>query len=131
MSITEEILKGVVPDPLCYPKLTEMGQLEAQELIENFKSKLRKAANEIISGLYTEIPDCIESDSWTNFRNTILADLCDYRNQREKHGWDFKKIRQSIYEENKEQINKDLNQDLLEEIESLKKQLEYARTYKS
>jgi hypothetical protein len=131
MNITEEILKGVVPDSLCYPKLTEMGQLEAQELVENFKSKLRKAAHEIISDLYTEIPDYIESDSWTNFRNTILADLCDYSNQREKHGRDFKRIRQSIYEENKEQINKDLNQDLLGEIESLRKQLEYERTYRA
>jgi len=113
--------------PSCYPELSELGKLEAQELVENFKSRLRTAAGDIIGQLYTELPDYIETDSWTNFRNTILQDLCDYRNNRVKHGWDFKRIRESIYQENKDQINKDLNQDLIEELESLKKQIEWMR----
>lgn len=110
-----------------YPKLSEIGKIETQAMVEHFKSKMRILANEIISEVYCDIPDYIESDSWANFRNTLLSGLCDYRNK-EKYRYDFQKIRQAIYAENKEEISKDLNQDLLEEIESLKKSLEYERS---
>lgn len=109
-----------------YPKLSELGKLEALALVEHFKSKMRIVASAAIDDIYTDIPDYIESDSWTNYRNTLLAGLCDYRNS-QKYRYDFQKIRQAIYQQFKEEITKDLNQDLLEEIESLKKSLEYER----
>ena len=40
------------------------------------------------------------------------------------HEYDFKALRQSIYANNKEEIIKDLNQDLVGEIEELKKHIE-------
>lgn len=106
----------------CYPTLSEQGKLEAQELVENIKSKVRKAVSDAIGDLYVDIPDYIESDSWSNFRNTILAGLCDYRNL-QKYRYDFKKIRAAIYEQFKEEITKDIGKDLAEEIEDLKKRL--------
>lgn len=111
-----------------YPELSGLGKIESVALIESFKSKMRIAANDIISDLYVDIPDYIESDSWTNYRNKLLEGLCDYRN-REPYRYDFQKIRQAIYEQFKEEIKKDLNQDLLEEVESLKKQLEREREF--
>lgn len=111
------------PYPL-YPELSELGKLEAQELVENIKSKIRKAMEDVMGDFYTGIPDYIESDSWTNYRNTLLRGLTDYSNSG-KYRYDFQEIRQAIYKENKEQIDKDLNQDLLEEIERLKGQVKH------
>lgn len=112
-----------------YPALSEMGKLESQEFIENLKSKIRKVTNDALGEIYVDLPDYIESDSWTNYRNTLLAGLCNYRNK-EHSRYDFQKIRQAIYEEFKEEINKDLNQDLLEEVADLKKKLEEEREYR-
>lgn len=112
-----------------YPTLSEMGKLESQELIENLKSKIRKVINDALGEIYVDLPDYIESDSWQNYRNTLLAGLCNYQNK-EHSRYDFQKIRQAIYEEFKEEINKDLNQDLLEEVADLKKKLEEEREYR-
>jgi hypothetical protein len=125
MSVTDDIMKAVVPDPVSYPPLSEMGQLEAQELIENFKSKLRKVATEVISELYVDIASHIETDAWGNYRNQLWRELSDWKNLHKHHN--YKKVRDAIFQEHREELVKDLNQDLLSEIESLKKELEYAR----
>ena len=125
MSITDDLMKAHVPDPVCYPTLSELGQLEAQELIENFKSKMRKAADNILSELYVDIPKYIETDSWQNYRNQLWRELSDYKTLYKHHN--YKDVRQAILAEHRDELIKDLNQDLLAEIESLKKQLEYAR----
>lgn len=114
-----------INDGISYPKLSEQGKLEAQEFIENLKSKVRKVVSDAIGDLYVDIPDYIESDSWTNYRNTLLSQMCDYRNAWGPYRHDYQKIRQAIYKQFKEEINKDLNKDLLEEVESLKKQIEW------
>lgn len=116
-------MNEIKESPICYPELSELGKLEAQELIENIKSKFRKVMESVMRDFYINIPDYIESDSWTNYRNTLLSQICDYRDSSGTYRYDYKKIRQAIYSEFKEQINKDLNQDLLEEIDSLKKRI--------
>lgn len=108
-----------------YPKLPEAGEEEAQQLINCFKEKLKAAADEVIGDLYCDVANYIESDSWTNFGNQIMAGFKNYNNRKIQNKYDFKEIRQSILKHHKEDIIEDLNQDMLKEIESLKEQLEF------
>ena len=110
-----------------FPELPEAGAVEAQELVDKFKKQLKKVANEVIGDLYCDVACFIESDSWTNYRNKIMDGFRDYRNNKIQGAHDFKEIRQQIYKKFRDEIIEDLNQDMLEEIESLKKQVEYER----
>ena len=109
-----------------YPLLNEAGQKEAEEIIEAFKKKLSKAAEEAIGDLYVNIGCYVESDSWTNYRQSLLSGLCNYSNSKE-YRYDFEKIRESIYKNFREDIIKDLNQDNLKEIDRLKEALKFER----
>ncbi len=108
-----------------YPELSEEGQKEAVQLIESFKSQLKKAAEETIESLYVDIMDYIESDSWNNFRNQIMSGFRNYDNRKIQNEYDFKNIRTEIYKEFRSEIIVDLNQDLINENEDLKKQIEH------
>jgi len=99
---------GNIKESNRYPELGEQGNEQAIKLIQTFKKSMQKEAKEIIEGFYCGVLPYLESDSWTNFRTSILNDLCDYRNNSTKFIYDYKRIRKSIYDENKEQINKDL-----------------------
>ena len=107
-----------------YPKLSEAGQQEAQQLIDSFKTALKTAAEEVISNLYCDVIFYIESDSWANFRNELMDGLRNYANRRVQGEYDFKQIRQQIFEDFKDEIIKDLDQDNLEKIKELKVCLE-------
>jgi hypothetical protein len=107
-----------------YPELPEGGAEEAQELIEKFKKQLAKVVEDVIGDMYVDIVPHIESDAWTNYRNDLLAGLTNYRNRKIQGDYDFTRIRRSMYEEYRDEIIEDLNQDLLKENESLKKQIE-------
>jgi len=106
-----------------FPTLTEEGQEEAQKLIDAFKIKLVKAAEEVISALYCDIATYIESDSWTNFRNELLDGFRNYNNRKIQGLYDFQEIRKSLLKEFKEEIIYDLNQDLVEENQKLKEHI--------
>jgi hypothetical protein len=114
-----------------YPELGETGEKEAIALIERFKAELKKAAiciaEEVTSDLYVHVMPFIESDSWGNFRNAVMDGYKDYGNRNIQAAYDFKEIRQAILEKHREEIIMDLNQDLLAEIKSLKKQLKIER----
>ncbi len=117
------------PETSFYPELPESGRAEAQKLIDKFKVKLKSAAEDAITELYCDILPYIESDSWTNFRVKLLNDFKDYKNKvHAEH--DFREIRKKIYDENKDEIIKDLNQDLVLEMESLKKTIEDLQRYR-
>lgn len=107
-----------------YPELSENAKHEAQKLIDSFKAQVTKAADEAIGKLYCEMSSYIESDSWSNFRNEIMDGFKDYDNRKIQSAYDFKAIRQSILKHHREDIINDLNQDSLDEIEVLKKQIE-------
>ena len=108
-----------------FPELTEAGQEEAQNLIDRFKESLKKSADEVISDLYCGIVPYIETDSWTNFRNDLLDGFRDYKNRKIHAEYDFKKIRETIYKEYRDEIIGDLNQDMVKEIEDLKQSIEH------
>jgi len=103
-----------------FPELSKNGKDEAIKLIDDFKSKLKAVADDVIGDLYCEILPYIESDSWSNFRNQIMSGFRDYGNSKIMAKYDFKEIRKSILEHHREELINDLNQDLLEEIRSLK-----------
>jgi hypothetical protein len=103
-----------------YPRLGEEGEKEAQELIDRFKGKIRTAIDDVLGELYCDVAVYIESDSWTNFRNEMMAGYKNYGNRKIQAHYDFKEIRQSILKNHREEIIEDLNQDLLEEVERLK-----------
>ena len=107
-----------------YPELSEAGKEEAQALIEKFKVQLKKAFDNVLSDMYTDIVVHIESDSWTNYRNHMLDGFKNYNNRKIQGEYDFKEIRQAILRNHREDIIEDLNQDMVKEIEDLKKTIE-------
>ncbi|MDD3927130.1 MAG: hypothetical protein PHT33_10795, partial [bacterium] len=64
-----------------------------------------------------------------NFRNELLSGLQNYGNRKIQAQYDFGRIRKAIFEEFRDEIIADLNQDLLQEIEDLKGQLETERRF--
>ena len=97
-----------------------------------FEKTLKESATKIISDFstdfYCEVLHEIESDHWTNYRTKIVSAICDYSNKKSM-SYDFDRIRKAIYKHHKEEIVKDLNEDLLKEISDLKEQLK--RSYES
>ncbi len=87
--------------PLC-PELREKAKIEAQALMDEFKKKMESLAKEILSQLYCDV-----------------AMYGDYY---------FATIRQTIYEEHREEIIKEVEQDIVKENASLTKQLEWERS---
>lgn len=108
-----------------YPTLSELGQQEAQALIDQFKAQMKKVCEDTLSELYTDVACYIESDSWTNYRNQLISGFQNYDNRKVQGQHDFAKIRKAIYEEFRAELIPDLNQDLLSEIESLKLTIKY------
>lgn len=110
-----------------YPELTEQGKIEAQRIMDSFKPKLSKLMDEVMGDLYADVSYYVESDHWSNYRNELMDGFKGYKKGRNAYPYDFKELRQAIYENNKEEIVKDLNQDLLKEIEDLEKENERLR----
>lgn len=99
---------------------------EAEQLIESFREKIKKAADEVLSKAYVDYVPHIESDAWLNFRNEVRHEFVkEYATAEVLHelhrpwAWAYS-ARRRIYEDNKEEIVKLLNADLLEDIEELK-----------
>jgi hypothetical protein len=107
-----------------YPSLTAKGEEEAQLLMDSFKPKILKLVDEVMGDLYCNVAYHIESDSWTNYRNELMMGFNGYTNGKSGHKYDFKELRQAIYANHKEEIVKDLNQDLVEENIKLKEQVD-------
>ena len=109
-----------------YPELTDAGKQQAQDLMIKFEKTLKESATKIISefstDFYCEVLHEIESDHWTNYRTKILNALCNYTNK-SKLPYDFDRIRIAIFHAHKEEIVKDLNQDLVNQIKDLKEQI--------
>jgi arginyl-tRNA synthetase len=110
-------------DDLLYPALSEQGQKEAQIIIDRFREKMKKVCDETLSEFYVDVSAYIESDHWTNYRNQIMNGLKGYEGDLR---YDYKGARAVILKEHREEIIKDLNQDLLAEIDDLKAQLKHA-----
>ena len=106
-----------------YPALSEEGEKQATARLNSFVDQIKKIAGEAISTFYIEDLPYIESDTWTNFRNEIMAGFKNYKNRKIQGEYDFKEIRQAIYKEYREELIPDLNQDMIQEIAELKEQI--------
>jgi len=106
-----------------YPDLPEAGKIEAQKLIDSFKDRLKIAAEEALADMYCDVVVFIESDSWENFRDKIMDGFKNYGNRKLQADYNFKEIRQEIFKDFHDEIIADLNQDMIDEIASLKIQI--------
>lgn len=102
-----------------FPELTEQGKEEAQKIMDSFKPKLVKLMDEVMAELYTDVSYYVDSDHWTNYRNALMDGFKGYRHGKTDDSYDYKELRQAIYKNHKEEIVKDLNQDLVEENATL------------
>ncbi len=108
-----------------YPDLSPEAAEEAAQLLETFKGKMLKVCEETLSTLYTDISAYIESDQWSNFRNQVLDGLKNYNNRKIQGKYDFAAIRKAILDEHRADIIDDLDQDMLEEIQTLKMRIRH------
>ena len=104
-----------------FPQLTKQGEEEAQKIMDAFKPRLEKLMEEVMSDLYTDVSYYVESDHWSNYRNALMDGFKGYTGGKKCHAYDYKELRQAIYVNHKEEIIKDLNQDLIEENIRLQK----------
>jgi len=112
--------------PLC-PELKKDAAEQAQYLMDKFKEKMLGICEEILRDIYCDVAMYIESDSWTNFRNEVIQGFSKYGNRKLQGEYDFAKIRQTIFEEHREEIIKEVEQDIVKENESLKEDVKRLR----
>ena len=114
-----------------YPELTETGKQEAKLIMDKFRedaaNSIKELADKALSEIYCEVLPFIESDSWSNFRNSVMDGYKKYPNRLIQSEGDFKIIRQQIYAEHKSDIDKDLNQDNLDKIKELERTIEFMK----
>jgi len=113
-----------------YPELSELGKHEAQLVLNKFKEELLSITEDSLRDIYCDVVVHIESDSWTNYKNVLMDGLSNLHRDCKYDNHDYKKIRQAIFEEHKEELIKDLNKDLLKTIEELKETLKFERSLK-
>lgn len=103
--------------------------MEAERVIEHAKKKLKAVlkavCEEALGEIYIDCASHIESDSWTNFRNELMDGFRDYRNSKVQGKYDFKQIRLQIFNDFRAEILADLDQDNLEKIVELEKQIKH------
>lgn len=114
-----------------YPDLPEGGAEAAQTLIDKFKEALKRAADDAIGEMYSDIIPYIESDAWTNMRNMMMDGFKDYGNRKIQGDYDFAEIRKAIFRQFKDEIIDDLNQDMVKEIADLKKEINWMREHRT
>lgn len=105
-------------------KLPELAKIEAQFFLDQFKKKLLGICEDVIGDLYVNIMPYIESDSWSNFRNQVVSELQGYGKGKLVSKYEIELIRRSLLDNYRDEIIKDLSQDMLKEIERLKKEIE-------
>lgn len=111
------------------PELSEKGREEAEQVLKTYRDKVKAVAEEAIDEIYCKLLPWIESDAWGNYRaqmesELVMAAKADVLTDKQCWG---KGIRLAILEEHKAELIPLLNQDLLSQVEELKKALEYER----
>lgn len=106
-----------------FPTLTEEGKKQAERLIEGFKVGMARAAERAIGEFYGDILPYIESDAWSNFRQQIVEEVCGYGRTLTRDSLDAKHIRYALLKHHRAEIIEDLNQDHLDRIAQLEKQV--------
>lgn len=112
---------NVTPEFPLYPHLSEAGAKEAERVIQYAKKRLKEVCDEALGEIYCDIPSYVGGDSWTNFRNAVMDGYQNYGNRKIQGDYDFRRIREKIFAEFRDEIVKDLDQDNVERIKELEK----------
>lgn len=92
---------------------------DAQTFLDSFKEKMRKIQDETLGELYANVLPYIETDAWTNYREALRLDLAhEYKFKTFREPWAVN-LRRAIFVENREELAKLINQDLLKRIKEL------------
>lgn len=94
-------------------------QIESQEYIDKFRNKMKAIADETLGELYCNIMPYCETDTWTNYRESLRLELeHEYKFSTFKQDW-AKNFRRAVFVENREEISKLIEQDILKRIKHL------------
>lgn len=108
----------------------KFGEAQA-ELIENFKTKLRSAAEDVLISMYGDVANYAATDAHTNYHNFLRDEFRESLTTEitEKYGhysWAHG-IRMTLLEKYPEQLRDKLISDLQEEVKSLNEHIEQLR----
>lgn len=107
-------------------ELSEKGHLEANELLNSFRERMKKIADEVMGELYVNVMPYIETDSWLNYRETLRCELMNkYRTVETCTSEEYwaKSVREAIYKQFNAELKQGIIRDLEEQIEELKADL--------
>ena len=107
--------------------LNEQGLLEVESVMQYFRDKLHKVASEVLSNLYTDIHDYIETDAWANYRESIRQAMRGDIVKDTLTNEFAKAVRDQIFSEHKDELVSALNQDLVRENSQLAERIKYIR----
>jgi hypothetical protein len=103
-----------------YPMLSEEGVAEVQRLMDRFKADITEAAKNIIedatTDMYCNVADYVDSDSWHNYRRSIIDQLGRYDKQGYSQ-YDAKELGRQLLRYHKEEIQSDIIKDLQEQLD--------------
>ena len=115
-----------------FPELSEQGKEQAQALVDKFKKRMTSVANEVLGNLYTDVLIYIETDAWTNYRENIRVAMENKYRQNEtatsEDAW-ARSIREAIYVQFKDELEKGIIADLNKRIKFLEECLESRNRY--
>jgi hypothetical protein len=111
--------------------LSKEGVAEFEAVIADVKKKITTVVDDSIAELYTDIGQWIESDAWSNYRQTIVNGLKDYVRSRDTNRHDFVEMRRVMLRDYRAEIIADLNADMVEEIRCLKDRIQFLEESRS
>lgn len=115
-----------------FPELSDRGNQDAIHLIERYKSRLIKVAEESIGELYVNLAPHIATDAWTNYKEQCRISLyhqyVNIETASQEDAWAMM-VRESIFVQFREQLETGLIADLKKRIKNLEEMLDQ-RTYR-
>lgn len=94
-------------------------QEEAQAFIDKFRKRMKDIADETLGELYVNVMPYIDTDTWINYREALRSELeHEYKYSRFKEEWAVN-FRRAVFVENREEISKLIEQDVLKRIKHL------------
>jgi hypothetical protein len=94
-------------------------QAEAQGFINKFRKQMKDIADETLGDLYCNIMPYMETDTWTNYRESLRLELeREYKFSNFKQDWAVN-FRRAVFVENREELSKLIEADILKRIKHL------------
>lgn len=92
---------------------------DSQNYIDKFRLRMKDVVDEIFGELYVNVIPYIETDAWTNYREALRIELeHEYKYTKFKDDW-ATNFRRAVFVENREEISKLIEQDILKRIKHL------------